>query len=41
VETLKIQGFHFFCVPESLQTMVDNQNKSDVHLHGPTIQLTI
>lgn len=33
--------FPLFCVPESLQTMVDNQNKPDVHLHGPTIQLTI
>ena len=30
--TSKIQGFHFFCVPESLQTMVDKQNKPDVHL---------
>ena len=33
--------FPLFCVPESLQTMVDNQNKPDVHLHGPAIQLTI
>ena len=33
--------FPLFCVPESLQTMVDNQNKPDVHLHGPMIQLTI
>ena len=33
--------FPLFCVPESLQTMVDNQNTPDVHLHGPTIQLTI
>ena len=38
---LENSRFPLFCVPESLQTMVDNQNKPDVHLHGPTIQLTI